>query len=85
MEMPPTLGKGFYNKFLTGRHHDGQEEKLRNKYDGNLRDSDRGNKIEVSQVSNLQAENIALKKQLAEQQERLARIEKMLEGKGDAE
>ena len=83
MEMAPTLGKGFYNEFLTGRHHDGQADILRNKYDGNLRDEEQGNKIEVSQTNRLQVENTELKKKLSEQEERLARLEKILEDKGE--
>lgn len=83
MHFNSTLAKSFYSDFLTGQHHDDQANRLRNKYDGNLRDSERGNKIEVSQTNRLQVENTQLKKQLAEQQERLARIEKMLEDKGE--
>lgn len=70
--------------FLTGKYHDVESDRLRYKYDSNLRPEERGNKVEVQQTSHLQAENLLLKKQLAEQQERLDRIEKMLLEKENA-
>jgi len=70
--MNSETGKLFYREFLTGKYHDHEGNNLRSKYDGNLRSSDVGNKIEKSEVSHLAAENAELK-------ERLSKIEKMLE------
>ena len=70
--MNPETGKLFYHEFLTGKYHDREGNNLRSKYDGNLRSSDKGNKIETSQASHFAAENAELK-------ERLSKIEKMLE------
>ena len=72
--MNQQVGEKFYREFLTGKYHNSEGANLRRKFDGSLPESEKGNKIEKSQVSHLAAENAALK-------ERLEKIERMLESK----